>query len=320
MSNPRHFWRNVGLIGLAHAIAVVGVIRWNAGGKTIPRENVVWLTGDTGSGGGGAIPQPMASRDVATDSEPTPIPSTAADDEPSPVALAAKSEIELPAPTATPTPTPIATPRPVPKEAATPMFKAQPKPSPRPPRKPRPKPTPRPTPKPTPKPKPRKTILAKASPRPTPPEIDESDREEAREEPVSSSPAEPSRADGSSSDTTATSAATGSGPGPGHGRGAARNSELAAFSRMLHDRLYSEWSQPTTAISSGAKISTLVRLRIEKDGRLSKFEIIKSSGNVMIDESVAAIGKHVTQVDPPPPALRSSGHYDVKINFELNPE
>jgi TonB family protein len=100
----------------------------------------------------------------------------------------------------------------------------------------------------------------------------------------------------------------------------AKTSELAAFGRMLHDRLYSEWVQPTTPVSSTGKISTLVRVRIEKDGTLSNFEIVKSSGNVMIDESVAAIGKHVSQVDPLPAGLRGSGHYDVKINFELNSE
>jgi len=113
---------------------------------------------------------------------------------------------------------------------------------------------------------------------------------------------------------------TGSGGGNGHGKGMASNSELVAYSRMLHDRLYSEWDQPTTSVSSGGKISALVRVRIEKNGRISKFEIIRPSGNVMIDESVAAIGKHVTQVDPLPSELRRSGHYDVKINFELNSE
>ena len=108
--------------------------------------------------------------------------------------------------------------------------------------------------------------------------------------------------------------------GNGHGKGVAKSSELAAYSRMLHDRLYSEWDQPTTTVSSAAKISTLVRVRIEKDGRISHFEIIKPSGNVMIDQSIEAIGKHVTQVDPLPASLRRSGHYDVKINFELNSE
>ena len=69
---------------------------------------------------------------------------------------------------------------------------------------------------------------------------------------------------------------------------------------MLHDRFYSAWIQPTTTVASGTKISTLVKVRIEKDGRVSKFEIIKPSENVVVNESVAAIAKRVTEVDSPP--------------------
>jgi TonB family protein len=87
---------------------------------------------------------------------------------------------------------------------------------------------------------------------------------------------------------------------------------------MLHDRFYSAWIQPTTSVPSGSKISTLVKVRIEKDGRVSKFEIIKPSENVVVNESVAAIAKRVTEVDSPPVGLGNGNHYDVKINFELN--
>ena len=89
---------------------------------------------------------------------------------------------------------------------------------------------------------------------------------------------------------------------------------------MLHDRFYSEWIQPTSSVASTAKLSTLVQIRIEQDGHVSSFEIIKPSGNVIVDESVAAIAKHIRQVDPLPDGLGSGGHYDVRINFELNSE
>jgi TonB family protein len=106
----------------------------------------------------------------------------------------------------------------------------------------------------------------------------------------------------------------------GHAGGAGRASESSWYGSMLHDRFYSEWIQPTTVISSGAKLSALVKIRIEKDGRVSDFEIIKPSGNVVVDESVAATAKRVTQVDPLPDGIGSGGHYDVRINFELNSE
>ena len=89
---------------------------------------------------------------------------------------------------------------------------------------------------------------------------------------------------------------------------------------MLHDRFYSAWIQPTSTVASGAKISTLVKIRIEKDGRVSKFDIIKPSENAVVNESIAAVAKQVTEVDSPPAGLIKSDHYDVKITFELNTE
>jgi TonB family protein len=109
--------------------------------------------------------------------------------------------------------------------------------------------------------------------------------------------------------------------GKGGGVGGGTNaSEFAWYGNMLHDRFYSAWIQPTTNVPSSSKISTLVKVRIDKDGHVSKFEIIKPSGNVMVNESVAAVAKQVTQVDPPPTGLIKGDHYDVKINFELNTE
>ena len=63
-----------------------------------------------------------------------------------------------------------------------------------------------------------------------------------------------------------------------------------------------------------------MNVRIEKDGRVSKFEIAKPSENATVNESVAAVAKQVSQVDPPPAGLIKGDHYDVKINFELNTE
>jgi protein TonB len=102
--------------------------------------------------------------------------------------------------------------------------------------------------------------------------------------------------------------------------GGSSGSEFGWYGNMLHDRFYSAWIQPTMNVPSGAKISTLVTVRIEKDGRVSKFEIAKPSGNATVNESVAAVAKQISQVDPPPTGLIKGDHYDVKINFELNTE
>src|SRR5262249_44158951 len=108
------------------------------------------------------------------------------------------------------------------------------------------------------------------------------------------------------------------GKGGSYADGESSASEFTWYANMLHDRFYSAWIQPTSTVVSGAKISTLVKVRIEKDGRVSKFEIIKPSGNIVVNESVATVAKQVTQVDAPPSGLINGDHYDVKINFELN--
>ena len=91
---------------------------------------------------------------------------------------------------------------------------------------------------------------------------------------------------------------------------------MKSYSRMLHDRFYKEWEQPMSVVAAGTKMSALVRIRIEKDGRVTGFNIVRPSGNVLVDDSVAAVGRRVTQVDPLPAGLAGS-HYEVKMNFEL---
>jgi len=108
--------------------------------------------------------------------------------------------------------------------------------------------------------------------------------------------------------------------GDGPGNGSSQASEFAWYRTMLHDRFRKDWEQPKTVVATGAKMSTLVKIRIEKDGRVSKFTIVKPSGNVVVDESVGAIAQRVTQVDALPTGLIKGAYYEVQINFELNPE
>ena len=106
----------------------------------------------------------------------------------------------------------------------------------------------------------------------------------------------------------------------GSGNETKQPSELAWYGTMLHDRFHKAWEQPKSIVATGAKMSTIVKIRIEKDGRVSKFTIVKPSGNVVVDESVAAIAQRVTQVDPLPEGLAKGAYYEVKIDFELNAE
>ena len=110
------------------------------------------------------------------------------------------------------------------------------------------------------------------------------------------------------------SKAEGGGGSGGHGSGAGGAAEFGWYGNMLHDRFYSEWVQPNSVVHS-AKLSVLLRIRIQKDGRISDYSVAKSSGNPVVDDSVTAAAARVKQVDPLPSGL-GDDYYDVNINFE----
>ena len=288
------FWRNVVLIALAHVALIVGLIRWSVAARASTNaESIVWLGGAEDLAAGQPENEEASSaQGEAHPIEPKPLKDDQAEEEKR-LVTAAQSEIELPSPTPKPTPKPTSTPKP--STTSTPKPKA--------------------TPKIIPKPPPKKILLAKASPKPLPktkPSSTKSSEKSQKNE--KSLTAKTGAASQSGSGKTGSTAKGGS---AGGGRSA---SEFGWYGHMLHDRFYSAWIQPTTSVPSGSKISTLVKVRIEKDGRVSKFEIIKLSENVVVNESVEAIAKRVTEVDAPPDGLSNGEHYDVKINFELNTE
>jgi TonB family protein len=63
-------------------------------------------------------------------------------------------------------------------------------------------------------------------------------------------------------------------------------------------------------------VATL-QIKIEKDGHIAEVKIVKSSGNVVMDESVMAAARRVLQIDPLPAGLGKGSAYTVNINFEL---
>jgi len=217
---------------------------------------------------------------------PAPTPSLAEKPEAAPSPTVFKSEIQMPSPTPTPT--------------------VAPKPSPSP--SPTPKSSPKPTAKPTPKATPKKSAESTPTATPKPPK----DKTDSGKK----TPSEKKESNASSNQSSDKKEST----GKGSGNSSAQPSELAWYGTMLHDRFHKAWDQPKSIVATGAKMSTIVKLRIEKDGRVSKFTIVKPSGNVVMDESVTAISQRVTQVDPLPEGLTKGSYYEVKIDFELNAE
>jgi len=295
MAKTGRFWRNVVLIALAHVALIAGLIRWSLAAKASSNpESIVWLGGAGGLAAGESESEPSSPPKHA---RPPEAPKSSDEEYEKKLAVVtAKSEIELPSPTPKPTPTAASTP----KSTATPTPKSRSRGT---------------TPKPIPKSTSKKAPVAKASPKPSPKaKLDSAkasgESEEKKEKALAKN----------DSPSQSSSGKTGSTGKAGSAGGGSSASEFAWYGNMLHDRFYSAWIQPTTHVPIGAKISTLVKVRIEKDGRVSKFEIIKPSENAVVNESVAAVAKQVTEVDSPPGSLIKGDHYDVKINFELNTE
>jgi TonB family protein len=289
MPRDARFWRNATVIAVAHIAIIIALVLWNRETRKASLQNIIWMSGEA------AAISSLSRTETPIEARPPPEVSPALPDEQDESSLqpATRSDISLPIPT--PLPTQVATLSPKRTVTTTPVPKASVKP----------------TAKPTPISTPKKTAEVKSTPKPspkktaTPPEQKKAN-DEARKDLVKVAPANADLADEKSSS--------------GETSGAVRASEYSWYGKMLHDRFYSEWIQPTTSVAIGAKMSALVKIRIEKDGRVSNFTIVRPSGNVVVDESIAAVGKRVTQVDPLPKGLGSGAHYEVNINFELNPE
>lgn len=287
MTQDARFWRNVIAIAAAHLAVLTGLARWGDAVREKRPAEILWLEGGAAAA---LMPASAASPVPAPTEDRVPVTPT----EEQPTAEPVDSTIHIATPTPTPKPIPAATP--TPKSSPT----ATPKPSPRPKATPTPKPKPSPTPR-------KKELTPAATPRGSAP----------------GASAQPATKPTATSDTPPAAAASTTGTGTssssGNSAGAGRASQFGSYASMLHDRFFSQWVQPTSVVHSGTRMSTLVKLRIERDGRVSGFTIIRSSGNVVVDESVAAVAKRVTHVEPLPAGL-GGAFYEVNINFELKAE
>ena len=320
MPKNLRFWTNVGLIALAHILVIVGLIRWSRESKNASAQSVVWLNG---GGGDGLVtekknlPAPLRSPLPRKESKTDPL-KERQPDEARPYLASAPSDIQLPTPRPSPKPAPTATPSRSPKPSPTAKAKTTPKP------------TPKTTSTASPARTPKKIVMAKASPKPSPtakstPEKKESEQGDSEAEKKEIAKALAAKDDSTAKESkespaTQTGSGKGTAPGNGSGRAGGAESQFGWYGSMLHDRFYSEWVQPTTLATAGSKNSVLVKLRIEKDGRVSSFEIVRPSGSSDLDESVKALANRVSRVEPLPDGLGKGDHYDVKINFELNSE
>jgi len=272
------FWRNVTLIALVHAVVLIALLRWAGASKIASPQEITWL--NTGGEASAIADTAKTEETPAPEAESKPSPPEEIQPAPAP----AKSEIEIPASTPYPTPSPSA------------VAKASPKPSPRKKASPKPSATPE---------------KRKSHAETTPAKKKETAKKTSDKKDKTTS----AKSEKKSGEKT-TKAGSVSNSGLAGGNASPANANW--YGNMLHDRFYREWAQPTTVVASGAKLSALAKIRIEKDGHISDFKIVRSSGNIVVDESVEAVGRKVTRVDALPAGMGNGGHYDVNINFALN--
>lgn len=109
-------------------------------------------------------------------------------------------------------------------------------------------------------------------------------------------------------------AANGAGAGNG---GSGPASDVGWYNDMIQDRFHEQWDQPTVAGGTAAgTLVALLKIRVEKDGRISHYALSAPSGVPAMDDSVLAAAARVKQIDALPEKLAKRGYYEIAIKFE----
>jgi len=112
-------------------------------------------------------------------------------------------------------------------------------------------------------------------------------------------------------------AGSGSGTGAGRAGGGPSAADLGRYGRTIYERFYSVWEQPMSVVRSSQDFVTVLKIRIRKDGTIAGREIVTSSGNPTMDESVQRAAEKVQRIDAPPSGIMTDP-YEVRIAFKLD--
>ena len=292
----RVFWRNFLLIAAGHVAILLALFTVSLLRPKPKPDEVLWLDG--GSLGGAEIAasaEPETAPAIAEPEPPVqkieePIP------EPTPPTVEKKVESEIVEPKATPKP---ATPKPSTPKPATPKATPATKSKATPAASSKPKADASPKPAATPKPNGKGAETAKVTPSP--------DKAKGGN----------STAGSGAKDAKSKSADGGAGKGKGTGKtgsGGGGISQFGWYMDSLHDYYYSRWEQP---VGIGQDVIATVKLRILKDGTIAKHDMVKSSGNPQMDESVMSAVEKVKQIDPLPAGLGNGEYFDLNVAFKV---
>jgi TonB family protein len=89
----------------------------------------------------------------------------------------------------------------------------------------------------------------------------------------------------------------------------------AGYYNHVHEMMYRVWNQPMS-LSANAGMSAEVLIRVQRDGTIVSREMVRSSGNTLMDESVMKAVQSVTKLKALPTQFSGSTK-DIRILFEL---
>ena len=110
---------------------------------------------------------------------------------------------------------------------------------------------------------------------------------------------------------------TGEGRGKGTagaGSGAGKPSDFGWYFSLLRDKYYAVWAPPT--VPDAASLVVTLKIKVKRDGSVLGYELIKSSGNSLMDGSVLEAARQVTQIDPLPDGLGKEQIVEIPVNFK----
>jgi TonB family protein len=296
LRQQREFRTSLALTAFVHLLLLLGLFlaaRFQSKPKV---EQIMWLDGGLAGGGGSAPHSSPSDPEPEPESDPIPEPpkhEPAPKTRPEPVI---PSEISQPKPTPAPTPK-LTTPKPATPKPATPKVT--------------PKATPNATPTKTATPKP------KASPSPTSP------KPAAESAKASPAPAKVKANDTGTKPSNVKTSGKGSGDMVGEGKGkgtagtgagAGKPSDFGWYFALLRDKYYAVWSPPT--LPDSASLVATLKIRVKRDGSVLGYDLIKSSGNSLMDGSVLEAARQVTQIDPLPNGLGKEDIVEIPVNFK----
>lgn len=89
----------------------------------------------------------------------------------------------------------------------------------------------------------------------------------------------------------------------------------AGYYNHVHEMMYRVWNQPTS-LSASIGMSAEMLIRVQRDGTIIKREMVRLSGNSLMDDSVMKAVQSVSKLKPLPPQCPGSSK-DIRILFEL---